>query len=76
MSDLNQIVLNVSEGDLHLMQPDPYPEILIQREDGWLMKITKDNKIAFNQEQFPDMAVDEFAKEVIKILEQSMCHFR
>lgn len=38
-------------------------------EGKWIMRITADYHIEFNREEFPNLTMDEFAGQVVKILE-------
>lgn len=49
-------------------------EIIFSNDSGWIMKIGREksgNKISFNRDAFPDLAANDFAEEVLKILEYS-----
>ncbi len=41
----------------------------ITGEFGWLMRISPHGKVEFNREEFPDLAADDFADRVMRILE-------
>jgi len=47
-----------------------------EKPDDWIMKLERKDgtvKISFNHEDYPDACADDFAKDVIRILE---CHFQ
>lgn len=47
-----------------------FEKVVIQGDGGkWLMEIHASGKVKFNREEFPDMAEDEFAAAVMKIME-------
>ena len=48
--------------------------INFELEDKWVMEIVNEKgvrKINFNTKEFPDLAADDFAKQVIKIMHES-----
>ena len=48
-------------------------EILLYGFDGdWLMKITPNGQILFNREANLDLSADEFAREVVHIIEHTL----
>lgn len=54
---------------------DKFKDIIFSTDAGWLMKLTGDGKILFNKKKFPDMAANDFAEEVVKILEKIKLRF-
>jgi len=58
---VKQIILNIEK-----------KEIFFSNGTNWLMKINKNNQIEFNREDFPNLTADDYAKEVITILEDAV----
>lgn len=44
--------------------------ILFQVQDKWIMRLTPDG-IKFNRHDFPDLTENDFAEEIIKIMENN-----
>ena len=49
--------------------PPPQYIIFCGSSGSWLMRITPENRIEFNREEFPDLPIDKFAERVMNILE-------
>tara|TARA_R110002096_G_scaffold88808_1_gene202738 strand:+ start:786 stop:1010 length:225 start_codon:yes stop_codon:yes gene_type:complete len=46
--------------------------LVIDSGAGPIMEITHEGKIKFNHKTYPDMAADEFASAVMKIMEEAL----
>lgn len=55
---------------LFLKSPPKDSSIVFAIDGEWMMKIEK-GKIRFNWEDFPHLSADEFAYQVLKIMEKS-----
>ena len=66
-----------SEMATTLEVPHPIPEnavITFRLDDGWIMKmqtIDGHKRLLFNQKRFPDMCENDFAKEVVRLVEET-----
>ena len=59
-----------------LILKEPVSSVIEFRDgDGWLMRISE-GRISFNHAERPDLAVDDFAKAVIHIFENSNLHLQ
>ena len=54
---------------VNIVQPGAQTITFSLREGTWLMKISEKSGVEFNLEAFPEHTPDEYAKEVIHILE-------
>jgi hypothetical protein len=68
---------NDSESAIEIWDSSNPRDIVFHNIDSkWIMCITSFGQIKFNREDFPDLAADEFAEEVIRILEHLFLNFR
>lgn len=57
------------------LNPKNYALLINSDSNKWIMSISQEGVISFNHKDHPNMAADDFAKEVIEKLEKCICYF-